>query len=69
MGDGVLGGGGEPSKNPYMKGSREKHGYSRNKQKKSHASFNQHVPDSVKVALGPWAINPFSFTIFIWSFP
>ena len=46
------GGGGEPSKNPYMKGSREKHGYSRNKHKKGHANFNQHKPDSIKVALG-----------------
>lgn len=49
----MLGGGGEgkPSKDPYMKSSREKHGYSRNKQKKGHASFNQRIPDSIKVAL------------------
>jgi len=50
----VLGGEGgrEAKQKPYIKSSREKQGYSRNNQKKSHASFNQHTPDSIKVALG-----------------
>lgn len=58
---------GKPRKNPYMKSSREKHGYSRNKQKKSHASFNQHIPDSTKIALGLGRKTSLA-SLFLWSF-